>query len=345
MTKKIANQVAWQRTAGLSLQIGPADVRKLESNEILIRNAAVAINPIDWLLQDDALLPWLDYPMILGSDVAGEVAAVGDSVKRFKVGDRVIGQAVSTTVNEAAQGAFQNYTVVLEHMAAPIPDWMPFTAAAVLPLGLGTAAVGLYGKTHLALKPPSHAPQSREEVVLVWGGSSSVGCNAIQLAAASGYRCITVASLSNSGMLKGLGAEEVLDRGSPNIVEDVIEATRGRRLAGTLHATGNMDDCFAAVTACEGAKTVAATLMPPERRPGTVEATHIIGPSLKDDEVGPLIYRDFMPRALAEGSFVPAPPAKIVGHGLGAIQKALEIQKAGVSAAKIVVTIDSKMDL
>ncbi len=54
---------------------------------------AIAINPLDWLLQGDALLPWLDYPAILGSDTAGEVAAVGPNVTRFKVGDRVIGQA------------------------------------------------------------------------------------------------------------------------------------------------------------------------------------------------------------------------------------------------------------
>ena len=344
MTKITANQAAWQHTPGLPLQIGPANLRQLESNEILIRNAAVGINPIDWLLQGDALLPWLDYPMILGSDVSGEVAAIGKNVKRFKVGDRVIGQAVSTTVNEAAQGAFQEYTVVLEHMATPIPDRMAFTEAAVLPLGLGTAAVGLYGKTHLALTSPSHSPQTSEEIVLVWGGSSSVGCNAIQLAVASGYRCITVASPSNSGMLKSLGAEEVLDRSSPNIVSDVIKAMGSRHLAGTLHATGNIDDCFAVVTGCEGAKTVAATLMPPEKQPSTIQATHIIGPSLKDDEVGPFIYRDFMPRALAEGTFVPAPPAKIVGHGLGAIQEALEVQKAGVSAAKIVVALNSGTD-
>jgi D-arabinose 1-dehydrogenase-like Zn-dependent alcohol dehydrogenase len=216
---------------------------------------------------------------------------------------------------------------------------MAFVDAAVLPLGLGTAASGLYGRTQLTLEPPSHSPTARAEVVLVWGGSSSVGCNAIQLAVASGYKCVAIASADNAGLLKKLGASQVLNHSSPTIVEDVIEAMRGRRLAGTLHATGSMADCFAVVARCDGSPQVATTLVPPEERPAGVEATHIFGTSLKDDEVGPMIYRDFLPQALAAGTFVPAPAAKVVGHGLETLQAALESLKAGVSAAKVVVTL------
>jgi NADPH:quinone reductase-like Zn-dependent oxidoreductase len=339
MTGTMTNQAAWQHEPGQPLRIGAADVPQLAANEILIRNAAIAINPLDWILQDVALLPWLDYPTILGSDVAGEVAAVGSEVERFKVGDRVIGQAVGTTVNQPAQGAFQQHTIVLDHMAAPIPDDMAFADAAVLPLGLGTAASGLYGPTQLALDPPSHAPIARAEVVLVWGGSSSVGCNAIQLAVASGYQCVAIASAHNAGLLKALGASEVLDHSSLSIVEDVTEAMRGRRLAGTLHATGAMDDCFAVVAKCKGSHRVAATLAPPEELQAGVEATHIFGTSLKDDAVSLMIYRDFLPQALATRTFVPAPPAKVIGHGLEKLQAALEALKAGMSAAKVVVTL------
>jgi len=339
MSEAMINQAAWQHAPGHPLRICVADLPQLATNEIRIRNAAIAINPLDWILQEIALLPWLEYPAILGSDVAGEVTAVGSAVERFKVGDRVIGQAVGTTVNEPAQGAFQQHTIVLDHMAAPIPDDMAFADAAVLPLGLGTAASGLYGRTQLALAPPLHSPTARPEVVLVWGGSSSVGCNAIQLATASGYRCVAIASARNADLLKELGASEVLDHGRPTIVEDVVEALRGRRLAGTLHATGGMEDCFAVVARCNGSRRVAATLAPPEARPIGVEATQIFGTSLREDEVGPMIYRDFLPQALAAGTFVPAPPAKVVGQGLEMLQPALETLRAGVSATKIVVTL------
>ncbi len=339
MSEAMINQAAWQHAPGHPLRTGVADLPQLATNEIRIRNAAIAINPIDWILQEIALLPWLEYPAILGSDVAGEVTAVGSGVERFKVGDRVVGQAVGTTVNEPAQGAFQQHTIVLDHMAAPIPEDMAFADAVVLPLGLGTAASGLYGRTQLALTPPSHSPSARSEVVLVWGGSSSVGCNAIQLATASGYRCVAIASARNAVLLKELGASEVLDHASPTIVQDVVEAMRGRRLAGTLHATGGMDECFAVVARCEGSRRVAATLASPAERPAGVEATHIFGTSLKDDEVGPMIYRNFLPRALAARTFVPAPPARVVGQGLEMLQAALEALKDGVSAAKVVVTL------
>jgi NADPH:quinone reductase-like Zn-dependent oxidoreductase len=56
---------------------------------------------------------------------------------------------------------------VLDHMAAPIPNNIAFADAAVLPLGLGTAASGLCGRTQLALAPPLHSPTARPEVVLV----------------------------------------------------------------------------------------------------------------------------------------------------------------------------------
>jgi len=339
MSDNITNQAAWQTMPGKPLELGSADLPHPAANEVLIRNAAIAINPLDWLLQDFALLPWLSYPAILGSDVAGTIVAVGGDVERFKVGDRVLGQAVGTTVNEKAQGAFQHYTIVLEHMAAPIPDGMAFSDAAVLPLGLGTAASGLYGKKQLALVPPSHSPTVREEVVLIWGGSSSVGSNAIQLAVASGYTVITTASARNAEMLKSLGASEVFDHASASIVDDMVNALRGRRLAGTLHATGDKAASFAVVSRSDGVRLVATTLPPSPDLPAGVEARHIAGTSLKDDEVGPMIYRDFLPQALKDGSFVAAPPSKIVGHGLEALQGALEVLKAGVSAAKVVVTL------
>ena len=77
MTETVTNQAAWQKAPGQPLRIGVTALPHLAANEILIRNAAIAINPLDWILQDVALLPWLDYPAILGSDVSGEVAAVG----------------------------------------------------------------------------------------------------------------------------------------------------------------------------------------------------------------------------------------------------------------------------
>ena len=75
------------------------------------------------------------------------------------------------------------------------------------------------------------------------------------------------------------------------------------------------------------------------RRRG-VRTKYIFGTTLKANEVSTLIYRDFLPAALAEGRYRAVPNPTVVGHSLGDIQHALDIQRKGVSAAKVVVTLD-----
>lgn len=333
------NLAAWQLKPGEPISIGPSELPALTRGEILVRNEAVAINPLDFLLQDMALLPWLEYPIIAGSDVAGTVVAVGDGVDRFAIGDRVLGQAVGTTVNRPAQGAFQQHTVLLAHMAAPIPDAMAAISAAVLPLGIGTAACGLYQSDQLGLRHPSADPQTSGETLLVWGASSSVGCNAVQLAVASGYEVIATASPRNEAMVRKLGAALVLDHGDGNVVDRVVAALRGKTVVGAFHATGNLADTFAVMRQIEGRRFVTTTLPPQIEPPETVKVAAIAGTSLRNDEVGPMIYRDFLPDALASGRYVAAPAPKVVGRGLEAFQQAIDAQRAGVSGYKLVVDL------
>jgi NADPH:quinone reductase-like Zn-dependent oxidoreductase len=98
--------------------------------------------------------------------------------------------------NRACEGAFQEYVVLRTNLVSPIPESVSFEQASVLPLGLSTAACGLYMKDYLALQLPSvkTAKGSTGQTLLIWGGSTSVGANAIQLAVNSGYEVITTAS-------------------------------------------------------------------------------------------------------------------------------------------------------
>ena len=239
------------------LEIKPAPYTPPRQGEIVVSNRAVAINPIDWLTQSmgDIFFPWLKYPFILGSDVAGEAVEVGAGVSRFKVGDRVLGHAVGVDKrrNNPAEGAFQAYTVLLSHMAAPIPDAMPYEKAAVLPLTLSTAACGLFERDQLALHHPSAHPEPTGRTLLVRGGSTSVGSNAIQLAVAAGYEVITTASPKNFGYVRKLGAAEVFDYRSQTVVKDVIKAFDGRTIAGTLAIRlGSAKTCLDTIQACKG---------------------------------------------------------------------------------------------
>ena len=369
---RFANTAAWLSTKQSPLHVGPSPYTPPKADEIVVRNRAVSMNPTDWIKQvaGDFLFNWIKYPFVLGSDSAGEVVEVGSAVTRFKVGDRVLGHAVGTDPkrNSAAEGSFQTYTVLLERMASPIPADMSYESASVLPLGLSTAACGLFEKDQLALDRPSASARPNGKTLLVWGGSTSVGSNAIQLAVAAGYEVFTTASPRNFDYCKKLGASRVFDYKDPRVVPDLIEALSGKTIAGALAiGAGSPELCVAVVHACKGSKFVSIATYPisfdqPLGQDVPVLATVsrflwfnvklwlmtrlrgirsklIFGSSLVHSDVGRAVYADFLPQALAERRFVAAPEAQVVGTGLASIQAALDVQRKGVSAKKVVVSL------
>lgn len=369
------NTAAWFNGRHARLEAGPAPYTPPGDDQIVVRNHAVAINPLDWIIQVAGNLAyrWLNYPAVLGSDVAGEVVEVGKAVTRFRAGDRVLGHAVGTDKdsNSAAEGGFQLYTVVLERMASPIPDSLPFEDAAVLPLATSTAAVGLFQADQMGLRHPSADAGPTGQTVLVWGGSTSVGSNAIQLATAAGYEVITTASPRNFEYVKSLGATQVFDYNSPSVVSDIIAAFEHRTLAGAIAiGTTSAPSCVRIVGACEGSKFVSIATPPVSfarladgnrgrlelprlvlrlitanlalqfrSRSRGIRTKYIFGTTLKANEVSTMIYRDFLPEALASGRYIAAPKPSIAGYGVHDFQLAMDIQLKGVSAAKIVVTL------
>lgn len=84
------NQAAWLIKAGTALKVDSAPLPTAGPGEIVIKNAAIAINPLDCHMQDSGVFVQ-QWPAIFGCDVAGEVHEVGSGTQRFKKGDRVIG--------------------------------------------------------------------------------------------------------------------------------------------------------------------------------------------------------------------------------------------------------------
>src|SRR5271156_3372026 len=262
-----SNTAAWLVAKHAKLEVKSAPYTPPRENEIVVENHAVAINPIDWAKQavGAMLFSFIQYPFVLGEDLAGEVVAVGKNVSRFKVGDRVLGHALAIRKerNNPAEGAFQTFTVVADHMASPIPDAMSYESAAVLPLALSTAACGLFQKDYLALQYPSVPPKPTGKTLLVWGGSTSVGCNAIQLAVAAGYEVIATASPKNFDYVRKLGAIEVFDYNSKTVVDDLIHAFEGKKTAGALSVgPGSAGPCVEIVHGCKGDKFVTRVSAP-----------------------------------------------------------------------------------
>lgn len=336
-----SNEAAWLPSHASALEVTSAPYTHPAEHEIVIKNAAVAINPADWVEQALAPIP-LSYPAILGHDTAGIVEEVGSAVTRFKAGDRVLGHACGLVTKRDCENAFQRYTVVPDNMASPIPASISFEAASVIPAGFTTAACGLYEKGFLALQYPSVHPNPTGQVLLVWAGSTSVGSNAIQLGVASGYEVFATASSKNFEYVKKLGAVQVFDHHSDTVVDDLVSRLKGKVVAGAIDCIGKngTELCGQVLGKCEGTRKIATVLSPQnEEMPGGVKVKMIYCLSIMNNEVSKIAYEDYLPKALEAGTFVPAPKCEVVGSGLDAIQHGMNTLKEGVSATKIVIKL------
>lgn len=334
-----SNTAAHLTATGAPLEVKEAPYPEPKQDEIVIKTRAVAINPTDYaqqLLGPD-VFSWLKYPAILGYDVAGQVEATGSGVTKFKIGDRVAGLT--------SAGGFQEYTVLSEHIAFAIPDSVGYEAAAVLPMGVSVATEALFHRDYLALDLPSTSPTPKGQTVLIWGGSTSVGSNAIQLAVAAGYEVITTASPHNFDYCKRLGASQVFDYNSATVEDELVAAFKGKTTAGAVanggvvpaSYPGIVEACAAVVLSTGGKKVLPLTMVPSFPVPEGVEAKFV--QELREDvELASAIFHGFLPKAFADGTYTIAPETEIAGKGLEAIQGAMSTLMKGVSAKKIVIT-------
>lgn len=345
-----SNSAAWL----VSKQANPLEVKEApyptaQPDEVVVRVRAVAINPVDWLVQDHAPFP-LQYPAVIGEDAAGEVVEVGDSVKTLKKGDRVLGHALGLSTGKPANGTFQEYVALPEALTAKIPSSLSFEQASVVPLGFSTAACGLYLQDFLALAVPQAGgkPSSDgKDVVIIWGGSSSVGSNGIQLAVASGYEVITTASPANFDFVKSLGATTAIDYNSKTLADELTAATRGKTIHGALDCISKkgsveaLAEVLSKSTEQATKRFIATVLPPPEKLADGVKAASVFATKLKDDDrLARALYGEFLTQSLDSGSFKAVPEAQVVGTGLESIQKGLDVQRKGVSAKKVVVKLE-----
>ena len=85
----MSNQAAWLKAPKANLEVDSAPIANVGQGEVVIKNAFLAINPVDWKIQSYGF-PDYQYPGILGRDIAGEIVEVGPDVTRLHVGQRVI---------------------------------------------------------------------------------------------------------------------------------------------------------------------------------------------------------------------------------------------------------------
>lgn len=239
---------------------------------------------------------------------------------------------------------------------AKIPDSISYEAAAVLPLSVSTAAAGLYMNATLALDLPDvPSPSSSTALLqsgktkgtlLLWGGSSSVGSSVVQLAVASGYSVVATASPANYAFVKSLGASFVLDYHNPDIVGILTALLRGAggQLVGAYDAIGSettVRQCAAVISSVGGLGKgrVASVGVAPEVSGVEVVRVGSTGIVSAEPVVAKRVWGEYLPAALEGGALKPAPRETVVGTGLYYVQGALDLNKRGVSAAKVVVSL------
>lgn len=177
--------------------------------EIGIRLDAAGVNPFDWKIADGILAgrPHV-FPLVLGVDGAGIVEELGAGARRFTRGDRVFGHFLHDPVG---RGTYAPRTIVPETIAiSRIPAGLTPVQAAALPTA---------GMTALAsVDALSLAPGASLAIV---GASGGVGSFAIEIATSAGIRAVAIARASSRERLLALGAEEVVDVGSPDLLSEM----------------------------------------------------------------------------------------------------------------------------
>lgn len=349
MSSAPTNRAFWQDNINVPSIIREAPIpSNLEDGDILIKAGAWGMNPVDAYLQVVAL-PFLTYPLIPGEDVAGTVEAIGPgpASQKFKAGDRVVGYALGTSSRgNAGRGAFQEHVVLDVNLTAKIPDSISFAEAAVFPLCMATAGYALFGGDYLALPYPQIGGASRTgKSVVIWGGASGVGSNAIQLAKAAGFDVVTTCSTHNFEYVLGLGADKVFDYKSATVVDDVVAEIDKGVCVGVFQAAGPFDAvvpcCQVSYRSKQKLFVACANVVPEGAAPEGVEAKFVLetgdGQAMYYDTTR-VIFGEFLPQALERGEYKVAPKPEVVPtKGLEGIQGALDTVRKGVSAKKIVV--------
>jgi 2-desacetyl-2-hydroxyethyl bacteriochlorophyllide A dehydrogenase len=175
-----------------------ARLRDPQPDEVTVRIEAAALNPLDLKIiagHMQQVFP-VTFPYVPGTDFSGRVEAVGAHVTRLRPGDRVMGRTAPS-----AGGAFATRVVMSAHALCVIPVEMSFEQAAALPTAFGTARQALFNVGHL----------QRGQRVLIHAAAGGVGSMAVQLAHQAGAQVIATASPRNHALLKGLGADEIVD--------------------------------------------------------------------------------------------------------------------------------------
>jgi NADPH:quinone reductase len=193
--------------------------------EVLVRVRAAGVNPYDTYMRNGTYAVKPTLPYTPGSDAAGTIEAVGESVHKVRPGDRVY---TATTLT----GAYAEYALARENQVYPLPEKISFSQGAGLWVPYGTA--------YTALR--HHADARAGETLLIHGASGGVGVAAVQWARAMGLTVIGTAGTSRGlDLVKKEGAHHAFDHTKAGYSEEILKASGGRGIDLVLEMLANVN--------------------------------------------------------------------------------------------------------
>jgi NADPH:quinone reductase len=177
------------------------------AGQVLIKVAAAGVNRPDILQRQGGYPPPAGAPLTPGLEVAGEVVALGQGVKRYRLGDKVCALVPG--------GGYAEYAVVAEDNALPVPAGLSMIEAAAIPETYFTVWTNVFQRGGL----------KAGEKLLIHGGSSGIGTTAIQLAKQFGaYVIVTAGSDEKCNQCLALGADVAINYRTQDFVAEMEKA-------------------------------------------------------------------------------------------------------------------------
>ncbi|KAH7209031.1 hypothetical protein DER44DRAFT_809013 [Fusarium oxysporum] len=302
----------------------------LEPHEALVKVATVAQNPTGVQAFD---LNLFGNGAVLGCDFAGKVERLGKEVSKIAEGDTIAGLLWGGEIKGI--GAFSEYTKAHESICFRVPKNVSLREAATVPLALNIDRT------------------QSDTVVLIWGGSLSVGQYAIQIAAIFGFKIVTTCSPHSFDLVRSLGASHVFDYNDSDVVKSIKDTAPGLRYV--FDTIGNEMSSTTASQAIDETGGTLTTVRPDmsltENVTKQTKVTPVLVwtafnrviqykkaqfPASEDDHRLCAEFNEKLPVWIEEGKIMPNKP-KVIPGGLDAVVQGFQEYRDGkISGYKLV---------
>lgn len=203
------------------LILSSGDIPKPGTGEILIKVEAAGVNRPDIMQRTGNYPPPQGAPDVLGLEVAGTVASLGQNVSQWKLGERVCALV--------SGGGYAQYCIAPAPQCLPIPQGLTMVEAAGIPETYFTVWTNVFERGGL----------KKGESILIHGGSSGIGTTAIQLSKVFGARVfVTAGSDEKCSFCERLGADKAINYRKLNFVDSIMSLTDGRGVDLVLDMVG-----------------------------------------------------------------------------------------------------------